>query len=245
LQPGVLLTFDDESNILHWVEQIPLLAKYDARVTFFVDAPDRLSENQIEGLRKLAQAGHEIGNHGFRHVRAPEVIEKSGLHSYLESEIAPAEAAFRSLGFSPVSFAYPFSQNDATSDGALQTLFRHARTGSGIPDGMTLEQCDVFFTPVEKVEGRFCLTGKGIDLLTRETLEDSLVPALERAKKRREILVLYAHNIVVEAPSHFVSPEALEGLLQKIKALELRTYRFSDLPSHYGKAREGDGHSHP
>ena len=68
-EPGVSLTFDDR-DVAGWVEAIPIFEKYDARATFFVTRFDQLSDEQVDGLRTLREAGHTIGCHGFRTSRS-------------------------------------------------------------------------------------------------------------------------------------------------------------------------------
>jgi len=226
---GVLLTFDDHSNIGDWVEKISLFARYGVHVTFFIDEADRLTEQQVAGLQKLSAAGHEIGCHGLRHRKAVDAIREMGLSNYLRAEIEPCNTALRTLGFDPVSFCYPSSQRDSRSDAALQKIYQRARTGASVPVGFSLVQSEAFFTPMAEIDSRFCLVAKGIDGMDSVVLKEEILPALDRVKSKNEIIVFYAHDIAGGVESHFVNPEVLELLLQGIRKRELRTYRFCDL----------------
>lgn len=228
--PGVLLSFDDYHNAGDWARQIPLFARYDAKATFFVNAPDKLSENQIEALRTLADAGHEIACHGLRHLKATEVIQQHGADHYLKTEIEPANDALRKRGFEPVSFAYPMSANNPETDRILSTVFRHIRTGSGVPEGKILADVDKFFTPIGKTAETPVLVGRGIDRLNDETLEKHVYPALQRALERKEVLVFYAHDIAETSKGHHIRPEMLEKVLKRVKESGLKFYTFRDLP---------------
>lgn len=228
--PGVVLSFDDYPHAEHWARRIPLFARYDARATFFVNAPDKLDKGKKEALRKLAEAGHEIGCHGFRHLKATDAIRDRGPERYLEVEIEPANDVLRTLGFEPVSFAYPMSANNPETDKVLSGVFRHIRTGSGIPEGKTLAEVDTFFVPVEKTADFPVLTGRGIDRLDDDTLERHVYPALQRALERKEIVVFYAHNIAEASSGHHIRPEMLEKVLKRIKESGLKCYTFRDLP---------------
>lgn len=232
-QPGVVLTFDDRGNIPRWVEQIPLFARYGVRATFCIERPDMLTADQIKGLRKLIDAGHEIACHGYRHVRGIKMVEEDGLGFWVEHEILSANEALRKAGIMVTSFAYPNSSNTAEMDAAIEPFFRHVRTGSGIPRGKTMAEADIFFTPLDEVATRFVLTGKGLDRATLQWLEQELFPALERAKARNEILTVYAHDINEHSERHHIRPEMVELILKRMNELGLKSYTLSELPSHY------------
>jgi len=145
-EPGVLLTFDD-MDVEGWVKAIPILEKYDAHATFFVTRFDQLSEKQVDGLRQLSAAGHAIGCHGLRHLKAAEYSEAHGIEAYIDTEVTPALDDMNRAGFTPTSFAYPSSNNNATTDEALLKTFRHMRTGAFPKNGQRYAELDVIFTP--------------------------------------------------------------------------------------------------
>ena len=234
LKPGVLLTFDDAHNIENWVKHVDLFRRYNAKATFFINAPQKLSSEDVENLNMLCEAGCAVGNHGVRHVKSVDFIEQNGVDSFLKQEIFPAQDKLEEYGFNPTTFAYPMSQNDNRTDEALATIFRHARTGGGIPEGKTLADCDAFFTPTAKVAETFTLVGKGCDGADEAFLQREIFPALERAKNSNEIVTFYSHSIVTDAKSHFIQPEILEKIFQKIVDLDLAFYTFDELPSVFG-----------
>jgi peptidoglycan-N-acetylglucosamine deacetylase len=83
---------------------LDLLEKYDLKITFFVVGQDAaLSRNQ-SALQKIAKAGHEIGNHSYRH--------EPWLHAYTPDEIAAElenaeRAIFAATGARPRGFRGP------------------------------------------------------------------------------------------------------------------------------------------
>jgi hypothetical protein len=91
---------------------LAFLAERRLRITFFVVGQDAAREENREALASIAAAGHEIGNHSFRH--------ESWLHLYseaeLEEELARAEEAIvQATGTRPVGFRGPgFSLSPAT-----------------------------------------------------------------------------------------------------------------------------------
>jgi peptidoglycan/xylan/chitin deacetylase (PgdA/CDA1 family) len=80
---------------------LDVLAARDLRITFFVVGQDAAMEGNEKAIRALADDGHEIGNHSFRH--------QPWLHRYsldeIDDELARAEAAIfdvtgqRTMGF--------------------------------------------------------------------------------------------------------------------------------------------------
>lgn len=245
IKPGVTLTFDDVHNVKNWIKHVDLFKKYNAKATLFINSPQRLSVEDVESLNILREAGFAIGNHGSNHVRSVDYIDQKDVESFLNDEIFPAQEELEQKGFSPKAFAYPMSQNDERTDDALSAVFRHARTGAGIPDGKTLADCDVFFTPVEEVAEKFTLTGKGCDGADDEFLEREIFPALERAKARGEIVTFYSHNVISDAKSHFIRPEILEKVLEKVVELDLAFYTFEELPSVYGDKKRSSENIEP
>jgi hypothetical protein len=93
---------------------LEILAARELTITFFVVGQDAALEKNHDAIRAIARAGHEIGNHSFRH--------EPWLHLYSEGEIdaelARTEAALEPLaGTKPIGFRGPgFSLSRATLD---------------------------------------------------------------------------------------------------------------------------------
>ncbi|ELK45604.1 polysaccharide deacetylase family protein [Bacillus sp. SB49] len=68
---SVAITFDDGPSETYTPEILDLLAKYDAKATFFVMG-SRAEENP-EVIRQTALAGHEIANHTYSHGNIPRM----------------------------------------------------------------------------------------------------------------------------------------------------------------------------
>ena len=66
------LTYDDGPNDPHTLRLLEVLARHNARATFFLIG--RYVEQRAEIVREIAKAGHMIGNHTFSH---PLLIFKS------------------------------------------------------------------------------------------------------------------------------------------------------------------------
>ena len=97
---------------------LEFLKQRDLTITFFVVGQDAALQKNHAALRSLADHGHEIGNHSFKH--------EPWLHLYsdeaLQQELADAEEAIeRATGYQPIGFRGPgFSFSEST----LRTLQR-------------------------------------------------------------------------------------------------------------------------
>jgi peptidoglycan/xylan/chitin deacetylase (PgdA/CDA1 family) len=83
---------------------LEVLADQRLRITFFVVGQDAALERNEKQIRALAEAGHEIGNHSYRH--------QPWLHRYtpdeIDDELARAEAAIEAVtGQHPIGFRGP------------------------------------------------------------------------------------------------------------------------------------------
>jgi peptidoglycan/xylan/chitin deacetylase (PgdA/CDA1 family) len=83
---------------------LDILAARGLKITFFVVGQDAAIASNRDVLRSIARAGHEIGNHSFRH--------EPWLHRYepqdLASELSRAEDAIAAAtGYQPVGFRGP------------------------------------------------------------------------------------------------------------------------------------------
>jgi peptidoglycan/xylan/chitin deacetylase (PgdA/CDA1 family) len=117
-EAGLALSFDD-TFIDAWVALLPLLAQYDARVTFFVTRYHNLDDAGRAKIRMLADAGHDIESHTVNHLRGPDYVESYGLAAYLRDEIDPSIDLMRSDGYAIQAFAYPFGARTGELDRAI------------------------------------------------------------------------------------------------------------------------------
>lgn len=87
----IALTFDDGPT--QNVEQLlPLLDQYQAKATFFLIGNEL--EKNLEAGKRIAKAGHQIGNHTYSHQR---MIFKS--FSFIEQEIERTNYWIREAGY--------------------------------------------------------------------------------------------------------------------------------------------------
>ncbi|MBI5534541.1 MAG: polysaccharide deacetylase family protein [Deltaproteobacteria bacterium] len=98
---------------------LPMLEERGLRITVFVVGQDAALDKNHKALRKIADAGHEIGNHSFHH--------EPWLHLYseeqIEEEISKAEQAIEhATGRRPHGFRGP---GFSISPTVLRVLLRH------------------------------------------------------------------------------------------------------------------------
>ena len=94
---------------------IPLLDRYGVKATFFVH-PSAV-EKRLEGWKRAAASGHEIGNHSLSHPctgnftwSRSNALEEQSLEG-MRRELTEANRQIEALlGKKPVSFAYPCGQ---------------------------------------------------------------------------------------------------------------------------------------
>lgn len=189
---GLALTFDD-AYVEQWHALLPLLAEHGARATFFVRDFDRRTDLELQQLRELAAAGHEIGCHGFRHrsVKLDYGRDPGRAAEYLEVEVLPAIAAMHERGFQPASFAYPHGHSAPAYDRLLLGHFRQLRAvvrGQRwlLPRWLPW----IYHRPGSGARLHRAL---GIDL--HYGLPDArLASALEHAQATGRVVLLYAHE---------------------------------------------------
>ena len=111
---AVSLSFDD-ARASQVDAGLPLLDKYGVKATFYV-TPRNL-EKRLDGWKKAAANGHEIGNHSTSHPCTANYpfSSKNALENYtvamMERDLDGASAEIeRLLGVKPVTFAYPCGQ---------------------------------------------------------------------------------------------------------------------------------------
>ena len=83
---------------------LPMLAKRGWRITFFVVGQDAARPENQEALRRLVEAGHEIGNHSYHHEPWLHRYDRAALHD----ELARTEEVLqRAVGVTPKVFRGP------------------------------------------------------------------------------------------------------------------------------------------
>jgi peptidoglycan/xylan/chitin deacetylase (PgdA/CDA1 family) len=98
----IALTYDDGPNDPHTQRLLEVLAKHNARATFFLIG--RFVEQRPDIVRDIVQAGHAIANHTFTH---PRLIFTSPAETRTELQRCQ-QAVAAATGQSPELFRPPF-----------------------------------------------------------------------------------------------------------------------------------------
>jgi peptidoglycan/xylan/chitin deacetylase (PgdA/CDA1 family) len=251
---GLALTFDDD-YVSEWHGLRHLLARHDARATFFVTRPHRLSPSECAQLHELAADGHEIGAHGYEHrgVLRHYGGDPSRVDAWEREELLPCRDALQAMGFAPASFAFPYGEQ---APAYLERARRHfglvRLIGSKRPFLPVSLHRRVFRRPEapSAAQGAMVLD----DLFGPTTAQ--LRTLLGIAKARGWVLCFFAHKPGRVDPAHTarnddeayrISPERLERLLAEAQALGLRSYTARELagtpatsPTAQGSVGSGD-----
>lgn len=139
---AVSLSFDD-ARASQLDNGVPLFDRYHARVTFYVNPANM--EKRLDGWKKAAAAGHEIGNHTNTHPCSGNFAwsRSNAIEEYteerIEHEMVSANAdTLRLLGVTPTTFAYPCGQKfvgrGAATKSYVPLVAKHFRCGRGFRD---------------------------------------------------------------------------------------------------------------
>jgi peptidoglycan/xylan/chitin deacetylase (PgdA/CDA1 family) len=103
-EPLVALTFDDGPVAGDTEAILEILAAEDVRATFFVTGAE-LAEN-LEAGRRIAAAGHELGNHTYSHRQMVGVG-----YDTVQAEIERTDALIRATGYAgPIHVRPPYGK---------------------------------------------------------------------------------------------------------------------------------------
>ena len=118
---GAIALAIDDNAIDDWYALRPVLAQYDAHITFFVSRWAQQGPQQIDELMQLAADGNELEPHTVNHLQPLPYVAANGIDAWLENELDPSIQIMRDHGLTPQIFAYPFGQRDDELDAAVFT----------------------------------------------------------------------------------------------------------------------------
>jgi peptidoglycan/xylan/chitin deacetylase (PgdA/CDA1 family) len=144
-------------------------------------------------VRRLAEAGHEIGCHSFTHLDCGQAAPCDAVE-----DVARNAETLQAWGVGrPTSFAYPFGDVAPATKRALAPRFVLMRA---LHRGVVTRGSDLNQAPAVGIEG-----SDGEALAMRW---------LERAARRRAWLILCTHDVAAEPSPYGCTPGALERLAE-------------------------------
>jgi peptidoglycan/xylan/chitin deacetylase (PgdA/CDA1 family) len=184
------LSFDDgrDSQV---TQGLPVFARHGAKVTLFV-VPSAV-ERSLDGWKKAAAAGHEIGNHSLTHscsgnfpFSRQKALEEHSIARMREELAAANQRIVELLGVTPRSFAYPCGQTYVGRGTATQSYVPVVAelfvSGRGWLDEAANDPGYVDLAQITGVE----MDGKDFAQIR---------PLLDEARKSGAWLVLAGHDI--------------------------------------------------
>jgi len=118
----VALTFDDGPMPGRTEEVLEILGRYGASATFFLTGRE-LEEHPEQG-RRIARAGHQIGNHSYSHTRMVFCSP-----TFVRDELSRTDTAIRATGFmDTILFRPPYGKKLFVLPYVLATTGRHSIT---------------------------------------------------------------------------------------------------------------------
>ncbi|NLR93215.1 polysaccharide deacetylase family protein [Flammeovirga agarivorans] len=224
--PSINLSFDDRS-IDSWYNIKDLFQKYDVKVTFFITQIDSLSVSDIVKLRELEEEGHEIGYHGNIHVVSEYYIKENSYIDYIENEINPGLDSLKSLGFNPISFAYPYGSKYWFTDFLLYLKgFEYTRNVTPRFGEDDLTKLDIYSS---QNSWDFRKSALEIDANAKVSIE-MLDLAFQKVVDEHKIIYLYAHTPTKEEnpKAYNINIKYLESVFVLSKKYNLKFTTFKN-----------------
>lgn len=184
------LSFDDgrESQV---TQGLPVFARHGAKVTLYV-VPSAV-ERQLDGWKRAAAAGHEIGSHSLTHscsgnfpFSRQKALEEHSVGRMREELLAANVRIRELLGVTPRTFAYPCGQTfvgrGRTTESYVPVVAELFLAGRGWMDEAANDPSYVDLAQTTGME----MDGKDFAQIT---------PLLDEARKAGFWLVLAGHDI--------------------------------------------------
>ncbi|MFC3415158.1 polysaccharide deacetylase family protein [Algoriphagus hitonicola] len=222
VEPGIVLSFDDD-YLDNWVGILPLLERYDAKVTFFISGLSQMDSLDLEKVKLIRAKGHEIGAHTENHLSLNQYIKNYGLKAYWEKEIKAQLSAFDQLGIYPIVFAYPYGEKNQYIDFLLLSRFKATRNVVAPTKGVHLP--DKIFHNLGTRQNRFY----SLAIDNRDQVqENQLLSAFQKVAREQKVIFLHAHDIG-EEEGYEINVFHLERMLRLAKSEGLKMHTFSAL----------------
>ncbi len=207
-QCGILLAFDDY-NAESWEEYFDLFDRYNAKVTFFVNATE-----PTDFCYDAIERGHEIAFHTINHIDMTTITEEE---VYIQA-IKPIET-FREHGIELTSFSYPYGAYSGELNDLLLQYYKVLRGAyyyqvvgkdvmrHGFVESLSID--NIHYSSDEEFEKHI----------------DSIIAELSRNKGA--VVGLFSHAI--GGGDWCITGERLEYLLQKANEAGIQFYTYKEL----------------
>ncbi|MFQ5574340.1 MAG: polysaccharide deacetylase family protein [Terriglobia bacterium] len=195
---GVTFNFDDAWSSAY-SEAFPLLEDAGIKATLFPIV--EVLRNPVDGymtleqVRKVKDAGWEIGAHGMTHSDLTSAKEEE-----LENELGGAKKYLEDQGFPAVSFAFPFGNYDAKTLTMAQDHYAFVRASVRGFNEFPLE---------------FPLKAQ---VITSETTFEEAASWINEAKRDRKWVIIQFHQVDNEGREFATTPAILSRIVDHVVA---------------------------
>ena len=207
VRAAVSLSFDDgrESQLIHG---LPILDRHDVKATFYV-TPSCVDPH-LDQWRRVADDGHEIGNHSLSHVcsgnfgwGACKTLEEMDLDDMEADILAGRDGLAERFGRVPRTFAYPCGQ-DFVGRGENCRSYTPLVAKYHIAGRRFREETfnDPGFCDLTRLAGA---EGDGCPF-------EQLREMLQRAQEQQDWMVLAFHDVGTDQPRQVIAADALDNL---------------------------------
>ena len=220
--PLASVSFDDFPRSA-WTVGGPLLARHGARASYY--AAGRfcgITEEGIEyfhegDLGRIEAAGHEVGCHGFGHIRGPATGSEALDLDFERNALFLA----RELGdFRASSYAYPYG--DVSPRTKVLAARRYA-VSRGIYSGVNAGRIDLAEL-------------KAVPIEARRWRPDKIDAAIEQAKARNGWVIFFTHDVSEDPTPFGCTPEMLDYVLQALAGIEVLPIKHAMAKAVFGTA---------
>jgi hypothetical protein len=234
--PCILLTFDD-CHIDNWHGVLPMLQKYDAKVTFYLNNLDKLTDEQITKAEQLMAAGQTIGCHGWRHVWPVQYSQENGIEKFWDDEVKPCVDWYDEHNWNVVNYAYAFNNYDDTTNARLFDRFDRFRCGIGQIDRTVFENLVPGMLDLETLPTQRMMPGASTDTIIRGEPKaaiplDVWKQVFAQLWDRGQYMTFYGHNISPGTnEGHHTQVDYLEEVLKLAHEMRVACVGMNDLPA--------------
>jgi hypothetical protein len=206
---GILLAFDDDYQEV-WERNLDMFDRYGAKVTFF------LTGEFCSFCQTALNRGHDVGYHTIHHLNLLKVSREV----FFQETISLIDT-FRNEGIPLNSFAYPFGFSEPWMHEELIKFFKIQR-GYGVTfrvyDRETIQKGYISSIAIDNI------------LYKKDEDFEAMIRIMLRTIKfigGEQILPLTTHTIS-DTADWGIKPHRLAYLLQTVKDLHLKFYRYKD-----------------
>ena len=201
--PLASISFDDFPRTA-WTNGGAILREHDIKATYYTAAGfvGRIVENieqyNLDDLKAVAAAGHEIASHTLTH---PRVYDLSNTQIRAQEEATQAFFRQHLPGQETVGFAYPYGEASVRTKRLYSTLYPLCR---GIRLGVNATWLDC---------GQLKAVGIERNSWTRERIES----VIDEAVQKNAWVIFFTHDITDTPSNYGATPEMLEHAIVTLK----------------------------